>query len=130
MQQRKQSKSGSIRKILRPGKLLTDKNIDHILAANTGKMNIYLVKELVKNLKLRNVDSKDRNKALCDVQNVCRIILHLQNKIGTEESKLAGSIAGVSGKPMKCIPSQYLHTSLACAQTNKAVFQCMKSRRI
>lgn len=88
MQKRKSSRSDSIRTILRPGRLLTDQNIEQILAVNSNKMNVELVKQLVKNLKLRNVtDSKDRNKALCDVQNVCNIIVHLQNKMAASESK-------------------------------------------
>lgn len=86
-QRRKRSRSerrDSIKKILRPGKQLTDNNIDQILAVNNDKMNVELVKELVKNLKLRNVDSRGRSQALCDVQNVCNIIMHLQNKAANE----------------------------------------------
>lgn len=78
---------------MRPGKQMTDQNIEQILAVNSDKMNVEMVKVLVKHLNLSKcniTDSKLRSRALCDVQNVCNIIVHLQNRMTANECKYHG----------------------------------------
>lgn len=76
--------------ILKTGKELTSSNIEQILSVNSDKMNVKMVKEMLKvlNLGKANVtDSKARTKVLGDLQNVCNIIVHLQKKITTKHGK-------------------------------------------
>ena len=87
--------------ILKTGKELTNKNIEKILSVNTDKMNVMMVKEMLKVLtigKANMTDSKARTKVLGDLQNVCNIIVHLQKKIATRH----GGRCPYSPVPLAC----------------------------
>ena len=74
--------------------VMTDKNIEKIVTPNSDKENLKLVKDLVKQMKLDSCnisDNRARSKALCDIQNVCNIVAHVQEKLASDESECRAS---------------------------------------
>ena len=74
----------TITKILQPGKKLTESNIEKLLASNSDRLNVKLVKELVNQLSVKKTamdDAKSRSRVVTDLKNVCNIVVHLKKKL-------------------------------------------------
>ena len=67
--------------------VMTDTNIEKIVTPNSDEDNVKLVKDLVKQMKLDSCkfasDNRACNRALCDLQNVVNIVVHVKEKMAT-----------------------------------------------
>lgn len=74
----------SIKRFLLPGQKMTEANIERLLASNNDRFNVKLVRELVNQLNIRQAnfdDASSRSKVVCNVQNACNMVAHLQEKV-------------------------------------------------